>query len=435
MNKLSAALLVLLPLGTVAQAEEPSFKGRTLTQLTEDLQSDKAMERLRGAFGLGQLEEAAAPATMSLCSLLADPQEDVRECAASAIGLIGPKAKEAVPSLIDALRPCLDLPLDEDWEGLYRQVAKSLGQIGPDAADAIPLLYEIVNAEDEEDSLWLVRASASKGLVGIGAPALEFLLLRLKEEEGEYRSNVISLLADFGERAKAALPGLIADLRSEDVRTREVAAFYIGQIGGSAVIPQLIDAVEDDEFDVYIAAARSLSELGLPAIKALVELLGTERAMTGSFTLGWIAENSAADVALEREVEDYMTRVREICARAVPRLLATPEDDSAAKREATLALGRIGGSAANWVTTEEEVSAQDRATFAKARDQILDGVLTSLGTKDERMFDMTVNALYLIGDTATARLEELASEEGPTQTAARTALDVIEAWRAEEEDE
>lgn len=433
MNRLAIVLLAFFPIVVAtAQAEEPSFKGRTLSQLTSDLESDNSRERLRGAFGLGKLGELAAPATMTLCPLLDDSNEDVRACAANALGLIGPKAKGAIPSLVAALRPCLKPPMNEDYEDLYRYAAKSLGKIGPSSESALPLLFDIVNAGDKNDDLWLISISSSGAFVGIGDPALDFLMTKLKETSEVSHFNVVSILADFGERAREALPILKADLKSEDSAVRQTAAFYIGDIGGIAVIPILISAVEDEDPDVYRAAASSLSELGVPAINALVKLLDGERAVTGAYSLGWVGSSTSRVRADDDEVEEFLAKLQELCLRAVLPLIKLLESDKPARLDAAQALGMIGKSAAEWVASEAEIAAEDRVSLTKSRDRITDGLLTALNTEDPDLFETAALALASIGSTAVVRLESLASDEGPTGAVARKALALIHAQQEDE---
>ena len=80
---------------------------------------------------LGRIGEAAVPA---LIDALAHPDPEVREQAARALALIGPKATAAVPELIKLL--------DDEAEPVRRQAARALGQVGPAAKIAIPALIK-----------------------------------------------------------------------------------------------------------------------------------------------------------------------------------------------------------------------------------------------------------------------------------------------------
>jgi HEAT repeat protein len=80
---------------------------------------------------LGRIGEAAVP---SLIQALSHPDPDVREQAARALALIGPKSAPAVPDLIRLL--------DDVSDQVRRQAARALGQIGPAAKAANPALIK-----------------------------------------------------------------------------------------------------------------------------------------------------------------------------------------------------------------------------------------------------------------------------------------------------
>jgi len=110
------------------QEEAPLPSARPLVPLSEPyIQVWTVKETASDA--LGRIGEAAVPA---LIDALAHPDAEVREQAARALSLIGPKATAAVPELIKLL--------DDDAEPVRRQAARALGQIGPAAKSAVPAL-------------------------------------------------------------------------------------------------------------------------------------------------------------------------------------------------------------------------------------------------------------------------------------------------------
>jgi HEAT repeat protein len=88
----------------------------------------------------------------ALIHALRNPDAQVREGAAQALGWIGPGVKDAVPALIKALG---DPDLDMRW-----WAAEALGQIGLDAEQAIPELERLTEKDPRE---W-VRKSARDAL-------------------------------------------------------------------------------------------------------------------------------------------------------------------------------------------------------------------------------------------------------------------------------
>ena len=78
--------------------------------------------------------------------------------AASALGRIGPEAKEAVPALIIAL--------NDQSEGVRSSAASALGRIRPEAKESVPALIIALNDQSE----W-VRHSAASALGEMGTEA------------------------------------------------------------------------------------------------------------------------------------------------------------------------------------------------------------------------------------------------------------------------
>jgi HEAT repeat protein len=88
---------------------------------------------------LGRIGEAAVPA---LIEALSHPDPEVREQAARALALIGPKSTAAVPELVRLL--------DDESEPVRRQAARALGQIGPAAKSAIPALIKQLERKEPQ---------------------------------------------------------------------------------------------------------------------------------------------------------------------------------------------------------------------------------------------------------------------------------------------
>jgi hypothetical protein len=108
--------------------DEPPRSVRPLIPVTEPyIQVWTVKETASDA--LGRIGEAAVP---SLIEALNHPDPEVREQAARALSLIGPKSVAAVPELIKLL--------DDESEPVRRQAARALGQVGPAAKAAIPAL-------------------------------------------------------------------------------------------------------------------------------------------------------------------------------------------------------------------------------------------------------------------------------------------------------
>jgi HEAT repeat protein len=171
-----ASLLILCTLvgplaPSVAQdKEEPSFRGRTLTEWRKDLKDKEPEVRRKAALSLAQMGKEAGPAVPDLTAALKDEKTAVRLAAVTAIWRLGAIAKDAAPEVIklykdaeqeDEVRlmavfalgkigvankevmPALIEILGTGSPGDKRQAALVLGQIGPDAKEAVPGLLKI----------------------------------------------------------------------------------------------------------------------------------------------------------------------------------------------------------------------------------------------------------------------------------------------------
>jgi HEAT repeat protein len=189
----------------------------------------------------------------------------MRVCAAEALGMIGPAARDAVPSLIGAI----DHPdADPDAEILTHYAVQALGRIGPDARAAVPILNRLfdksVGACDE-----LVIA-----MDGIGAPPVRKLAERLVQDN---ESSAADLLAWLGPKARDAVPALRPALADNRMQVRFSGAVALAHIqpGAAEPIPVLIEALSHlDDRDLDVAnVPDALAQLGPAAQAALPKLV------------------------------------------------------------------------------------------------------------------------------------------------------------------
>lgn len=91
--------------------------------------------------------------------MLNDPDDQVREHAAEALGDMGPAASTTVPALMAALQ--------DKYMKVRRDAARSLGQIGPAAQAALPALKALAKDDPEE----MVRQEAAGAIKRLEPPS------------------------------------------------------------------------------------------------------------------------------------------------------------------------------------------------------------------------------------------------------------------------
>jgi HEAT repeat protein len=186
-------------------------------------------------------------AIASLAALLADRDREIRASAAQTLARFG---GDSVPSLL--------LPFADPDPKVRELAATVLRAIGPDAELAVPALTGRLC-----DPAVSVRSAAVLALRDIGtrdASAIFGLAVRLHDPDRQVRFTAAETLV----RLKAdAVPAMLVQLPTADVRARELIAKTLQLIGGDAkrAIPALTMLLGDASPAVRNAAALALREV------------------------------------------------------------------------------------------------------------------------------------------------------------------------------
>ncbi len=235
--------------------------------LIRALRHKGAKVRAGVARALGEIGPKADKSVSALVDSLRDRDEQVRQEAARALGLMGPWAKAAEPALIGLLK-------DKDYSA-RKEAVGALGRIGPSAKAGIPaLLRTLANDRD-----WQVRRSAVGALFGTGidpAVAVPALMKAMKGGPDGVRSEVVWALKFLGPAAKKAVPLIIEKgLQGNSRGLQESSASALGTLGRGVkgVAAALGRALHDKEAYVRVSAAEALCTLGADARAALPDLI------------------------------------------------------------------------------------------------------------------------------------------------------------------
>jgi HEAT repeat protein len=235
------------------------------------------------------------------------------------LALIGPKAKSAVPDLIEALRSDrgflviaaaealwkIDRRIEESLPALERlfdeygeTVCDAICEIGPAAGPLMPAVIRALQSEDWDlqwaaaDALGaisssdpqvlavlgsslghpspIVRRAAAGALVRIGATAVPTLIRLLEDHEDGRSEWAADALGRMGRRANDAVEALRGNLQSSNSELAAWSVIAVAKIAGdAATVPMLIDLLaQADREDLRTEAAVGLKTIGPPAISA-----------------------------------------------------------------------------------------------------------------------------------------------------------------------
>ena len=314
------------------KVKEAQLKQR-IQRLLSQLTVPDVNDRIYAAQELGEIGSAAKDAVPSLIKALKDEDEVVRICAAEALRRIG-ELKAQVSTLIELLK------------GTNKYVcalaAETLGKIGRAAKKAVPELREVLKDKEEK-----VRRAAANALAGIGQAAkkaIPDLVETLKDKDQEVCQNAAMALAAIGLPAVAAL---IEVLKNEDEheQVRRAAIKALANIGWEAkdAIPDLIEALKDKSKEVAKQTLRALVMIGSLAVPALIEGLNEKNEeYFWEYALGTIADVGYTDVvkandlaaAFIERLKDRSWEVRKFAASALGEIGNKSEKTVAALRDA-----------------------------------------------------------------------------------------------------
>ncbi len=337
------------------------------------------------------LVRLGAPATPSLLACLQASEENVRQDAIRALGVI--KAPEAIEPLVAMLKhgqadaqlaaEALDAlnwrPMNPAERVLFAFTRGRYDDPVSDGAAAVePLIAALA------DNKVVVRRSAARALGLIGDQRAVVPLIGLvKDDHPEVRENVYRALGELGdERAldalivgnnddnleargaavtalgalkhPRALEALMASARHGDNHIRGSAIEAMGAIDDPRVIEPLVNALTDKRHNVRKAAADALVKQGGSIVEALLPALNSADEVaraSAAETLGQLADPSAVPsllgtlhdkaVSVRKEAAKALGNIRD--GRAIDALAGTLNDENPDVRgAAATALGQIG---------------------------------------------------------------------------------------------
>ena len=150
------------------------------------------------AHQLGWLGRKAREAIPSLRRALTDPRPQVRYSAAAALAQIDPSALETIPILIEALNH------QDDWAEDVDDAPQALATLGPKARAALPKLLELIRKGSPDPGV----LQAALEIDVEGKECVPALISALKLEDAEVLGAAARYLGLLGPKAKDAVAAL-----------------------------------------------------------------------------------------------------------------------------------------------------------------------------------------------------------------------------------
>ena len=176
------------------------------------------------------------------------------------------------------------------------RAAKDLGRLGCLARESLPTLVGLLRDDEAK-----VREAAAQAVGQMGPGALAALSGMLTHSDKYVRRNAVWAMGKLGPAALPALANLCRGLKDADPRTASGAAQALGCMGeaGADAIPALTEAMRGTNIVLCRLAAKALSQIGVPAISALVtHLQHADPFVRGeaALALGWLGPKAKAAV-------------------------------------------------------------------------------------------------------------------------------------------
>jgi HEAT repeat protein len=228
--------------------------------LVERLCRYAADEADLAARALAQIGASSVP---ELVKALADASPAVRKRGLWALGVIGPDAREAVQPVSDFLT---------DKDATVRLLAAGvLGEMGPQGRPAIPQLAKALRDDDPQ-----VRAWAAMALHDIGPETLGYLLALLNDGDLAVRVSAVQALPAFHE-SKEAVQALVGALKDPNRYVRAAAAAALVQLGPDAqvALPGLLENLKENDLELQTQALTAILAIGSPRDVELLDALAS----------------------------------------------------------------------------------------------------------------------------------------------------------------
>lgn len=321
---------------------------------------------------------------------------------------------EAIASAGDSsLGPIVRPSLQDHWVVVREAAARTLGEI--DDLDAVPELLKIVD-EDENPA---VRQAAAQSLCQLQDPSAISSLLRFVQSFPKHSQSIPAGLMQMG-KGKDGVTHLLKVLEDPHTPGLSVAIDVVGRLADPRAMRSLVALTNHTSEPIRNAAIHALGQIRDPRIEGF--LRGLLRRSPPSTTLTTVIQALVAQGS-DRDLEEFIPLLEhpsDECRMAACQLLARATDsgsmatplaqrlkdsDAGVRREAAVALRRVGGrqGISGLIESLQDSSEQVRAAACQSLGSLgdfrsLDPLCRALGDDHESVRIAAAAALGMLGD-------------------------------------
>jgi len=311
------------PTGKTPEGTPAETVDEARTRLLNHLKSGSERARLDAVEELSVWCETDPPTVDALIALLGDKTTagsgkthptritSNREAAARVLALAGPKGEVA---LKDRGLGVLRDGLNDSQPAIREHTVYTVGLLGPVAR---PLSAEVMKLCTDPDAN--VRGAAFDTLRSIGITDVPRFVLLLDHENAEIGRLAAELVPGLTEVPDAAIPALVASLKSKNEIIRVAAAEGLSVAGvraapASRALAEAVKLSYPVEYDPEaitiqgseMAYWRALAKIGDPAVEPTAELLGHANALVRGLAARTLGELGAAAKSAATKLKDAL---------------------------------------------------------------------------------------------------------------------------------
>jgi len=302
--------------GSTQERITAAFEGQgAVREAIRALESARWWKRADAAEKLGLMRSQAA--VEPLVQRMNDPEPEVRIRAARALGLI--RGRTSIRPLVGALAD------PSRWSAI--RVAEILISVGSEAVDELLAAFDTLPQNGRVSALDVL--GRIRGLCALGL--MKSCLLDPHPDIRARAAHGLGLIGDPG-----TTPDLVAALQDQEWPVRAMAAKSLGRLGDPSAILPLREAMKDRRWWVRYNSGEALRHMGNAGLEALTDMLGSDDPYARHMAVAQLEEGRVIDQFVA-ELTSTDTPTRAAAIRFIDKVTAAARIDERTRQAATTA--------------------------------------------------------------------------------------------------